>query len=122
MGSTNNAGQIVGVAYAGGATPHAFLLTPDAGGAPRGVDPGVLRLLVPVHEASTIEPVTDRPPASLLREPAPAATAAPLPAGAAARQATDAVFAHNHQTHSPAPSAGWDVEASELGAPLSPRL
>jgi probable HAF family extracellular repeat protein len=116
----NNAGQIVGLAYAGGATPHAFLLTPDAGGAARGVDPGVLRLPAPVHEAAAVGASTGQPPASAPRERAAAEAADPLPAGAAARPATDAFFAGSHRTHTPAGEGAWEVEGLPSGLPLVP--
>jgi hypothetical protein len=40
---------------------------------------------------------------------------AALPAGAAVRQATDAVFAGSRRAHTLAPSAEWDVAGLELG-------
>jgi probable HAF family extracellular repeat protein len=118
----NNAGQIVGLAYGtgGGIIPHAYLLTPDAGGALRGVDPGVLRLPAPVHEAAAVGASTGQPPASALREQAPAESMTPLPAGAAVRPATDAIFASSHQGHTPAPEGGWEVEGLGLGVFLVP--
>jgi probable HAF family extracellular repeat protein len=118
----NDAGQIVGLAYGagGGIIPHAFLLTPDAGGAARGVDPGALRLPAPVHEAAAVGAGTGQPPASALRERAAAEAAAPLPAGAAARPATDAFFAGSRRTHPPAGEGAWEVEGLPPGLPLVP--
>ncbi len=92
----------------------------DAGGAPRAVDPGILRLPAPVHEAAAVGASTGQPPASALREQAPAETMTPLPAGAPVRPATDAFFARSHQGHTPAPEGAWEVGGLESGLPLVP--
>jgi probable HAF family extracellular repeat protein len=39
---------------------------------------------------------------------------APMPAGAAARQVTDAVFAGSHRAGPPARPGGWDIERLDL--------
>jgi probable HAF family extracellular repeat protein len=115
----NNAGQIVGIAHrAGGPSDgteqHAFLLTPDGGGGAGSSASGVFAVLASVREAANIGSLTNQPPASALREPAPVETAAPLPASAALRQATDALFASNHrpQPEATRPSDGgeWALE------------
>jgi probable HAF family extracellular repeat protein len=106
----NNVGQIVGTAYAG-ITPHAFLLTPDAGPSPRRIDPGVFPLLSPAGQSARQGEITKQPLANTQREEVPAATTTALPADALGRQATDAVFASSHRAHTPARSADWDAQA-----------
>src|SRR5262249_5026952 len=112
----NNAGQIVGLAYGagGGIIPPALLLTPHAGGAARGVDPGVVRLPAPVHEDAPVGAGTSQPPASALPERAAAGAVALLPAGAAVKQAKDAVFAGSHQAQAPGQVSGWEVQGLAL--------
>jgi probable HAF family extracellular repeat protein len=107
----NNAGQIVGYTFTGGVDPkpHAFLLTPDDGGLPRDVSPGLLRLSSPVPEATEFADITNPPPVSTPREPAPAEARAALPAGTAAHRATDAVLAELHRTNAPAPAGTGEI-------------
>jgi probable HAF family extracellular repeat protein len=105
----NNAGQIVGTAYAG-ATPHAFLLTPDDGGATLGADPGLSRFLAPVHDTSPIGETTSQWGANALPKRAPLETVTPLPGGALPTHATDALFASSHPTHTPTSEGNWEVD------------
>jgi probable HAF family extracellular repeat protein len=116
----NDAGQIVVNAWDADRIRHAVLLTPDAGGAPRAVDPGVFRVPAPVHEAAGIGGGTRQTPANALRERAPAETMTPLPVGAAVQQAKDALFASSHQGHTPSPEGGWEIEGLGLGLVLVP--
>jgi probable HAF family extracellular repeat protein len=116
----NDAGQIVVNAWDADRIRHAVLLTPDDGGAARAVDPGVSRVLAPVHEAAAVGASTGQPPAGAPRERAAAEAGAPLPAGAAARPATDAFFAGSHRAHTPAGEGAWEVEGLPPGLPLVP--
>jgi len=118
----NNAGQIVGTAYSGGAVPHAFLLTPDGGGAPRGADRGVFRLLVPAREATPIGEAMNQPPEGVLPTEAPLASVAPLPADAVLARATGAVFAHNHRAPTTALDGAGEVEGLDSGQSVIPQL
>jgi probable HAF family extracellular repeat protein len=113
----NNAGQIVGFTFTGGVhpQPHAFLLTPDGGGPLRAVNPAVFRLTVAAPVAATVGGITNQAPANAPREQAAVATLASMPAGAAARQVTDAVFAGSHRAGPPAQPGGWEVGGLELG-------
>jgi probable HAF family extracellular repeat protein len=115
----NNAGQIVGYAQDRFSHNHAILLTPDTVGAPRGVEPGALRLPPPVQQAAPIEPIPNSVLAHAPQEPARTERVAPLAAGAAARRAADAAFASGHQAHTPAPLAAWEVEGLGLAPPWS---
>jgi probable HAF family extracellular repeat protein len=117
----NDAGWIRAIAFDAHSHFHSVLLTPDDGGAPRGADRGVSRLLVPVHEANPMREITSQPPASALPKGAPLDAVPPLPTDAVLARATDAVFASSHRSHTPAASAEWDVAGLELGliTPLS---
>src|SRR5262249_48258298 len=99
----NNAGQIVGIACrtdgpCTGVEQHAFLLTPDKGAVPRGLDSSAFGMLASPQEVARIEQITNRQPANVLREPAPADSQAVMPAGLTVRQAKDAVFANSHRS------------------------
>jgi probable HAF family extracellular repeat protein len=118
----NNAGQIVGTAYSGGAVPHAFLLTPDSGCAPRGAERGVFRLLVPAREATPIGEIMNQPPERVLPKEAPPATVTPLPADAVLARATDTVFAHNHQPPTTALDGAGELAGLESGQLVIPQL
>jgi probable HAF family extracellular repeat protein len=116
----NDAGQIVVNAVDAHQDQHALLLTPDDGGSARGIDPGLLRLPAPVHEAAGLGGITGQVQAGALRERAAAEVVDPLPAGPAARPATDALFASSHRTHPPAPEGAWEVDGLESGLSLAP--
>jgi probable HAF family extracellular repeat protein len=115
----NNAGQIVGIAHRtdgpfDGTEQHAFLLSPDGQTARRSRGtgsnaPGVFLGLAWVPEAANIGSITNQPPASALREPAPVETVAPLPASAVVRQVTDAVFATSHRANASVSASDWEV-------------
>jgi hypothetical protein len=76
------------------------------------VGAGVFRLPAPASDAAGFEDVTNQPPVSTLREPAPAETVGALPPGTAVHPATDAVFGSRHQPHPLAPSVDAEVEDS----------
>src|SRR5262249_40771097 len=94
---------------------HSVLLTPDDGGAPRGLDARVFRLLASAHESPSIGEITIPPPANAVGVPAAMETVTPMSAGVAMRQATDAVFTSSPRTHTPAQGGGWEIEELELG-------
>jgi hypothetical protein len=79
------------------------------------MDPGVLRVPADVPAAVPVGEGTSQPPAGAVREQAAGATLASMPAGAAARQVTDAVFAGSHRAGPPARPGGWEVGGLELG-------
>jgi probable HAF family extracellular repeat protein len=111
----NNAGQIVGSGWsADGRSRHGFLLTPDDGGAPHGLDRTIFRLLAPIPRAVNSAESKSQSLASALRERTPGETVAPLDAAAGVRQATDAVFAHAHRTSPLAQDSPWEVGGVEL--------
>jgi probable HAF family extracellular repeat protein len=110
----NDPGQIVVNALDADRVPHAVVLTPDGGGAPRAVDPGVLRVPAHVPVAVPVGEGTSQAPAGAVREQAAGATLASMPAGAAARQATDAVFAGTHRAGTPAGPGGWGIGRLDL--------
>jgi hypothetical protein len=83
---------------------------------------GLLRVLVSNQESARIEAPTHQPPASRLREPAPAETMPVLSASAPVHQATDAMFDSSYRAHTPARSAEWDAQALAVRAVLFPEL
>jgi hypothetical protein len=111
----NDAGWITADALDAREQHHSVLLTPDDGGAPRGGDPGVFRLLASVREATPIREITSQPPGNAPRQREGAGPVVPRPADAMLRQATEAVCTSAHQAPTPAPWAGWEVEELELG-------
>jgi probable HAF family extracellular repeat protein len=113
----NNAGRITADAQDAQGHQHSLVLAPDGGGAPRGADPGVFRLPVPVREATPIGGITSQPPANALPKGAPLEAVAPLPAGVTLRQTTDAVFAHSHRPPTPAPEGAWESDTLTLAQP-----
>jgi probable HAF family extracellular repeat protein len=109
----NNAGQIVGQAQDRFSHNYAILLTPDDGGAARGVAPGIVEVLTSVHE-STGGVVTIAPPSKAVPERAAATTVAPQAGEASLRQATDAVFTRSHLPHAVGPA----IEGESAGLTL----
>jgi probable HAF family extracellular repeat protein len=118
----NDAGQIVGTGLAPDFQQHAFLLTPDGGGARRGVDPEVVGVLAAGVETPAVVDTAHPPQALVAPWPTLPETAAPLAAGTTVRQAADAVFASGQRTHTPAPRGGLEVEGLELGPSVAPAL
>ena len=117
----NNAGQIVGYTSTLGVDPHphAFLLTPDKGAAPGGIDLALFRLAVPASGAVTIADITNREPANALPEHMPVEIGAPLLVNTTLRQAVDAAFATHHRPPT-GEGLAWLITMDSDGALLVP--
>jgi probable HAF family extracellular repeat protein len=114
----NDAGQIVGMGFGfgGDSNRHAFLLTPDTGGAPRG-GAGIFRLLTSVPKTNRVVEVAIQRPANPIRERTTPGAEASAPAGVALAQATDMVFAGNHRSQPAAQVNEWEADLTDNWSP-----
>jgi probable HAF family extracellular repeat protein len=123
----NDAGWIRAIAFDAQSHFHSVLLTPDNGGALRGLDREVIRLLTPAHEATLIGEITNHPPTNA-RPEVPVEAMAPLPADAVlptdavVTRARDTLFAVADRTHSPALDRAGELEGLESEQSLIPQL